>query len=363
MSKRDEGIFVKWYEKDFSADDYVAYEMNWLQRLLYRCLCQKACWCSTRPDLPNDDKQLARLSGSENLEMWLANKDAVLYKFTLSEDGTLWSHKRIRDEYQKTVDYYAGQEEKANKRWKKDKNDATALPRDSHGNATVMPAENSRAEAEQNKAEEKQNTTQKRVVEESRSRAEGGASGSGSAAAAAPPPQQPMSGVGQDVNSGKSGSGSGSLLDHDGKVRKTPQRPPFNAFNDAMDDAEDEFIMGGAHKSNGKVDPDSSGVGDDFSVVVNKWEEVWHTLDCHDHQYDVGYREALNMVRDYAIPNGCSPELMVKVIKWLPHSNHWGKTQAGALKGLKGFVNAYRSIVPQYKTYMEKVSKRNQKKY
>jgi len=67
------------------------------------------------------------------------------------------------------------------------------------------------------------------------------------------------------------------------------------------------------------------------------------------------------MLRDYLEANGCDPKRMLGILSWLPHSNYWGKTLDGQLKGLDGFLKAYRVIGPQYNNYMAQVSARKKK--
>lgn len=95
--------YICWYENDFVAD-VVVRRMTPHQRLMYRSLLQGAFYCSTRPYLPADDQELADLADADSLEMWLANKSAVMRKFTL-EDGK-WSHKRLLADWEKQVAGY-----------------------------------------------------------------------------------------------------------------------------------------------------------------------------------------------------------------------------------------------------------------
>ena len=88
--------FMLWCEQQF-ASDVVVRRMTPYQRLMFRSLLQTAFWCSTRPDLPDDDEQLCDLADADSLEHWMANKSAVLRKFTL-ENG-VWSNKRLRADW------------------------------------------------------------------------------------------------------------------------------------------------------------------------------------------------------------------------------------------------------------------------
>lgn len=86
-----------WHEQDFSADEQVAYGMDWLQRHFYRTLLQKALICSTRPYLPTSDDQLWLLADAGSKERWLENKNTVMVKFQLTEVAGVekWAHKRL----------------------------------------------------------------------------------------------------------------------------------------------------------------------------------------------------------------------------------------------------------------------------
>jgi uncharacterized protein YdaU (DUF1376 family) len=88
--------YQAWREKDFSSDIAVM-RMTPHQRLMYRSLCQRAFYCSTRPDLPTDDQELCDLADADDVEHWLANKKAVMRKFIL--DGDVWYSKRLRSDW------------------------------------------------------------------------------------------------------------------------------------------------------------------------------------------------------------------------------------------------------------------------
>src|SRR5437899_2643146 len=89
--------YVCWYEREFWADRAVI-RMSWLQRHLYRALLQAAFYCSTRPNLPDDDSELWDLAGAENPEMRQREKGLILTKFQpfVDQDGRkLLRHKRL----------------------------------------------------------------------------------------------------------------------------------------------------------------------------------------------------------------------------------------------------------------------------
>jgi len=87
--------FVYWWPDHFTGDPYVSRVMRPLHRHFYRALIIESFVNSWRPYLPNDDQELWMLADAESAEQWLAHKDVVMRKFTLTEDGKLWQHKRI----------------------------------------------------------------------------------------------------------------------------------------------------------------------------------------------------------------------------------------------------------------------------
>jgi len=121
------------------------------------------------------------------------------------------------------------------------------------------------------------------------------------------------------------------------------------------------WAMTGESKSTPPKDaPDLSSLVMDS--LVDKWEEVWEHMDCHDESDDLlNDLDKRDMLRDYLEANGCDPKRMLGILSWLPHSNYWGKTLDGQLKGLDGFLKAYRVIGPQYNNYMAQVSARKKK--
>lgn len=140
-------VYQKWDEKAFQFDTM---HMGWQSRLLYKDLLQKAFHISTRPDLPSDDTQLCNMLGIPS-EVWDEHKIIIRTMFTLdAEKGILWQ-KRLRNDWQDLYIYRREQKKRADARWAPAKSlklqpvDATALPTQSHGNAS---------RAEQSKSEE-----------------------------------------------------------------------------------------------------------------------------------------------------------------------------------------------------------------
>jgi uncharacterized protein YdaU (DUF1376 family) len=108
-----------WCEREFWADVHVSRGMNWMQRHLYRALLQSAFYSSTRPYLPTSDDELWILADAGSPEKWLENKDAIMVKFQLVKVKgiELWSHKRLRRDWIKLVEY---SQKQSNRRKKND---------------------------------------------------------------------------------------------------------------------------------------------------------------------------------------------------------------------------------------------------
>jgi uncharacterized protein YdaU (DUF1376 family) len=89
-------LYQPWSEEEFRADVYV-YAMTPVQRWMYRTLLQAAFFCSTRPNLPNDDSMLWMLAGCESRKQWEENKEVVRAMFTpIEHDGVaLLGQKRV----------------------------------------------------------------------------------------------------------------------------------------------------------------------------------------------------------------------------------------------------------------------------
>jgi uncharacterized protein YdaU (DUF1376 family) len=107
-----------WCEREFWGDVHVSRGMNWMQRHLYRALLQAAFYCSTRPYLPTSDDELWILADAGTKDNWLENKAAIMVKFQLVKVGgaEMWSHKRLRRDWIKLLEY----SQKQSKRRKKD---------------------------------------------------------------------------------------------------------------------------------------------------------------------------------------------------------------------------------------------------
>jgi hypothetical protein len=93
-------LFQQWWEQNLQ-DDVVYQSMDWLQKLLYRCLLQRAYVCETQPHVPDDDLALMVLSGAKDMEMWQSNKEIILRKFqSIEQDGVkLLRQKRLEADW------------------------------------------------------------------------------------------------------------------------------------------------------------------------------------------------------------------------------------------------------------------------
>lgn len=132
-----EPAYQFWHEREFWSDEHVSRGMTYMQRHLYRALLQAAFHCSTRPYLPNDDDKLWLLADAGSKENWMENREAILVKFEIVEDGKLLSHKRLMRDWTKLLEYYGskakagskGGKAKADKAQRKDDAEAfTAQP-------------------------------------------------------------------------------------------------------------------------------------------------------------------------------------------------------------------------------------------
>jgi len=86
MTSPEKPQFMRWFQERFWANWQVR-ALTYLQRAFYRALLLEAFYCSTAPDLPNDDALLWRLADAESLELWQANKGPVLALFQVVAEG------------------------------------------------------------------------------------------------------------------------------------------------------------------------------------------------------------------------------------------------------------------------------------
>lgn len=95
--------FINYYRDNFQGSLRVNRRLDWLQRHIYKALCLEACFCATRPYLPDDDAELAILADVPD-EVWMKNRDAVLKMFTKTDEG--YTHPRILSEWEKASASY-----------------------------------------------------------------------------------------------------------------------------------------------------------------------------------------------------------------------------------------------------------------
>lgn len=92
-------------------------------------------WRRPGCDLPDDDAELARMSGLP-LDRWVEIKPRILAFWKLDKRSRKLTQKRLNVERRYMMDRRAMQRDKAAKRWKKTENDdAAAKPRQCRGNA------------------------------------------------------------------------------------------------------------------------------------------------------------------------------------------------------------------------------------
>jgi uncharacterized protein YdaU (DUF1376 family) len=296
--KTYEPKYICWYENDFVAD-VVVRRMTPHQRLMYRSLLQGAFYCSTRPYLPADDQDLADLADADSLEMWLANKSAVMRKFTL--EGGRWSHKRLLADWEKQVSAHAqassaGQASgRARNKGAADTNDRSTSVKQPFNDRSTNETE---TETEMKpKQKEKPNETIPETETET---------GNDSAS----------------VSASASVSGMGSFDQSEDK-RQQPRH--------------------------GEI-PDPSVDDDDLDWILMGLVSVWKTVTDKPGS-EVDFRHIL---RDHWTSLPENPERYIAgIIRWtFGVSNYWSDKVIGS----GGFAKAFKEIRKQYDIYMAKVA-------
>jgi hypothetical protein len=308
VKKAIEPKYVKWAEKDFMADESVEH-MDWLQKLLYRTLCIKAVFCSTRPLIPNDDDLLWKLAGARDKEMWLSNKEVVLSKWKLMRGKKYFEHKRVTAEYNKTVDFFERQAVKARKGGK---------AKAAHGQATGCPLKPEETDTENRLKQDKTD----------------GLQGSGNQESQKP---QPSVGVSDDGQVSGSGSGSsGSTMEH-------RNQPPKSALASFLD---------------------GDGPQCDAADIYAAWKEVFPKLECYESHCPEDDSDIYTLIDQAVVNGGSTYESWVETIEWLPKSDYWGREGDGAFRhGLRSFINAYRPIRGQFNKYQRTAEARKEAKF
>lgn len=118
-------IYHLWDEPSFVMD--TAY-LPWMERLIYRALLQTAWYCSSRPDLPNDDIQLQRMLGIPE-SVWNEHKAGVRAMFqsdTVNDQPVLFQ-KRLRRDWATLEEIRRKKTDAAEVRWSKEKSGIVPL--------------------------------------------------------------------------------------------------------------------------------------------------------------------------------------------------------------------------------------------
>lgn len=296
--------YIMWFEPDFWADRQVV-RMNPLQRALYRTLLQSAFWCSTRPDLPNNDDQLCQLADAENRDVWLQNRDAVLAKFfSDTVDGqTVWAHKRLRKEWQIFIDSVQRNRERASK----------------GGRAKAAKAASSMAEAGASMLGIATDTeTQTSNPNNSSTRTDTSRTDTDTA----PEARQLLGSGGVAVSSSKRVSGE--------SVSGFGAQEPSRLDQRAEQTAKDEFCL------------------------------YWDTINGVTDPYD------LDATKPDELAPLCrldSISVILDVVRWAHEkSDYWFKDGKGQIDGIRGLVNAYPTMKRSYDSYQNTIRERLAKK-
>ena len=122
----------------FHVGDYSSHtsHLDLIEDLAYRRMLD-AYYLRECP-LPGDIQEVARLI---RMRSHVAEVEAVLREF-FTKDAEGWRHARCDEEIDRMQDKQKKQRDRANKRWHKSESldsDATAMPRQCHGNANAMP--------------------------------------------------------------------------------------------------------------------------------------------------------------------------------------------------------------------------------
>src|SRR5690348_8526852 len=102
MKDRSRPIYQPWSEADLNMDeDYQS--LGYIEKWMYRTLCQKAFVCSTRPYLPDDDSVLWKLSGSPSRAYWDEHKKTVrgMFRAFAAEGTTVLSRTRLVEDWER----------------------------------------------------------------------------------------------------------------------------------------------------------------------------------------------------------------------------------------------------------------------
>jgi uncharacterized protein YdaU (DUF1376 family) len=100
LSGQSKGKYQPWSHEEFMADRRVS-RMTSSARKIYMVLLHEAFVCSTRPDLPDDDEELAIMADCDDPKEWETSRSAVLAMFNRDlADGTpVLFRKRLREDW------------------------------------------------------------------------------------------------------------------------------------------------------------------------------------------------------------------------------------------------------------------------
>jgi uncharacterized protein YdaU (DUF1376 family) len=118
--------FQKWDEQSFTIDTT---HLDWLDRLLYRALLQKAWYISARPNLPDNDAELRKVLGGVPEDIWKEHKTAVRSMFrTASVNGAaVLTQKRLQEDWG-SLEAYRTQQAEFGKKAHAEKKDVAPVP-------------------------------------------------------------------------------------------------------------------------------------------------------------------------------------------------------------------------------------------
>lgn len=316
--------YVCWYDDAFQADLYVRRGLTWLQRHFYRTLCIAAYFCDTRPYLPNDDDQLWLLADAESLEMWQANRTAVLKKFSAIEiEGAhLLAHKRVLEGWEKVANFY-------NQRRQAGVNS---------GKARAQRSLNGRSTGAQRRATTDEHTETETGMEMERDSDSG--SGKSQTHSVHPQLKKSVSGKEQQPNP------QDSVPNPAGDTSRSP-------------DPKRQIIPANAEES------PAAQVRDLWNEIVDTIhtrddERKWHyeldadeTMSSLDGSYNVEYVANSNIVQKYGVA-----DVALTLIWAFRLSNHWWKTHKGHITTWGNFCGVYEIVRQQRDAFFESMKKR-----
>ena len=114
--ERWQAPFMPWFESDFFGS-FHARKMKPLARLMYRSLLAQ-CWHSDNPPyLPNNEADLMLMADAPTPEAWTENKEVILARFQVTEDGKQLFHPKAVREYERARKEHDRKAEAGKQRW------------------------------------------------------------------------------------------------------------------------------------------------------------------------------------------------------------------------------------------------------